>query len=148
LSTIVGAVLVVQVIASMAIVPAATVNPFSPDRELARTAVSAGLRRDVVSAQDYEAVTMSGYLEVPVWSLARNESVDFFVSDEREKRGNARLSPQIDICRAGALARVRGHAVGLVVDADLPSTTGVRLLVSSQSARLYRVTPAAVGTCR
>jgi len=148
LSTIVGAVLVVQVIASMAIVPAATVNPFSPDRELARTAVSAGLRRDVVSAQDYEAVTMSGYLEVPVWSLARNESVDFFVSDEREKRGNAHLSPRIDICRAGALARARGHAVGLVVDADLPSTRGMRLLISSQSARLYRVTPAAAGGCR
>jgi hypothetical protein len=84
---------------------------------------------------------MAGFLDRPVFSIARGEPMQFFVNDEREAEGNAGLTPVRLVCAAEALADRRGRPVALVVDKRLPDFDGVRLLASAQGVRLYRVAP-------
>jgi hypothetical protein len=142
-------VLVAQIVATIAILPDATARPFAPDRTLARVASDAGLSQDVVSGQDYDGSTMAGYLDRPVWSIARGAPIRFFVNDEREARGNVGLTPQRLVCEAAAVAATRARPVALVVDKVLPTPSGVRQLAAVQGVRLYRVSPASdvAGEC-
>src|SRR5262249_18565821 len=55
-------VLLAQIVATLAILPDATMRPFAPDRTIAQAAQRTGLARDVVSGQDFDASTVSGYL--------------------------------------------------------------------------------------
>jgi hypothetical protein len=118
-------------------------QPFAPDRTLAETASRLGLARDVVSGQDFDAVTMSGYLDAPVWSIARDAPIRFFVNDEREAIGNRDLTPEHLVCAAAKVARSRHRTVALVVDKTLPRRDGVHLVGMAQGVRLYRLTPTA-----
>jgi len=136
-------VLAAQIVATVAILPDATARPFAPDRTLARAASAAGLARDVVSGQDFDGATISGYLDQPVWSIARSQAMRFFVNDEREAVGNAGLTPARLVCEAAVIADRRARPVGLVVDKPAPTPAGVTLLVASQGVRLYRVAPGA-----
>ncbi len=133
-------VLAAQIVTTVAILPDATARPFAPDRTLAQVADDAGLARDVVSGQDYDGSTMAGYLDRPVWSIARDAPMRFFVNDEREAMGNEGLTPRRLVCAAAAVAQRRGHAVALVVDKPLPIPDG-GLLSATQGVRLYRVLP-------
>ena len=114
----------------VAILPDATVRPFAPDRTLAEAADDAGLARDVVSGQDFDGATMAGYLDRPVWSIARDEPMRFFVNDEREAVGNEDLTPtSACVCAASGAAQRRHRPVALVVDKPVPTPAGVALLV-------------------
>jgi hypothetical protein len=141
LPAVLAVVLAAQIVATLAILPDATARPFAPDRTLAGAATDAGLARDVVSGQDFDGATMSGYLDRPVWSIARNAPMRFFVNDEREAVGNDGLTASRMVCESGAVAAARGRPVALVTDKTLPTRDGVRLLASTQGVRLYRVEP-------
>jgi hypothetical protein len=134
-------VLASQIVATVAILPDATAHPFAPDRTLAEVAVNAGLANDVVSGQDFDGTTMAGYLDTPVFSIARHEPIRLFVNDEREAVGNEDLTPDRLVCEALAVARRRDRPVALVVDKPLSRIEGVRLLALVQGVRLYRVAP-------
>ena len=133
-------VLAAQIVTTVANLPDATAWPFALDRTLAQVADDAGLARDVVSGQDYDGSTMAGYLDRPVWSIARDAPMRFFVNDEREAMGNEGLTPRRLVCAAAAVAQRRGHAVALVVDKPLPIPDG-GLLSATQGVRLYRCCP-------
>jgi len=139
LPALLAVVLVAQIVAMLAILPDATAHPFAPDRTLAAAAVDAGLARDVVSGQDFDGATMSGYLDTPVYSIARRAPMRFFVNDEREAVGNADLTAARLVCDAAGVAQRRGRPVALVVDKPVPTPAGVALLVETQGVRLYRV---------
>ena len=139
-------VLAAQVVATVAILPDATAHPFAPDRTLAEVAVDAGLARDVVSGQDFDGATMAGYLDAPVYSIARREPMRIFVNDEREAVGNLGLTPARLLCEAAAVAERRERPVALVVDKPLSTPHGVELLATVQGVRLYRVAPDATVT--
>ncbi len=148
LSAVLVVVLAAQIVATVAILPRATVEPFAPDRTLAEAATRTGLARDVVSGQDFDGVTMAGYLDRPVWSIARGAPIRYFVNDEREARGNIGLTADRLVCAAADLARVRDRPVALVVDKPVPRLPGVRLLAESRGVRLYRVASSAIGLGR
>lgn len=139
-------VLAAQIVATVAILPDATARPFAPDRTLAEVATAEGLQRAVVSGQDYHGTTMAGYLDRPVFSIARGEAIRYFVNDEREARGNVGLTPDRLLCEATAVARRRDRPVALVVDTPLPTPEGVRQLATVQGVRLYRVGPGTTAT--
>jgi hypothetical protein len=143
-------VLAAQIVATVAILPDATAHPFAPDRTLADAARHAGLARDVVSGQDFDGATMAGYLDTPVWSIARAAPMRFFVNDEREARGNVALSGRRILCTAAAVAERRGHQVAVVADKALPAASGASLLVARDGVALTRVDPRVAGssTCR
>lgn len=134
-------VLAAQIVTTLAILPDATTRPFAPDRTLAEAAAGAGLARDVVSGQDFDGATISGYLDEPVYSIARHEPMRFFVNDEREAVGNEDLTPARLVCEAATVAARRDRPVALVVDKALPTPAGTSLLTASQGVRLYRVQP-------
>jgi hypothetical protein len=149
LAAILVFVVAAQVVTAVAILPDATARPFAPDRTLARAASRAGLAGDVVSGQDFDGVTMSGYLDRDVYSIARGAPIRYFVNDEREARGNVGLTPDALVCAAAEVARARGRPVALVVDKPLPTPSGVAVLAAAQGVRLYRIAPDAAlsATC-
>ncbi len=143
LPAVLAVVLAAQIVATVAVLPDATARPFAPDRTLADAAVDAGLARDVVSGQDFDGATISGYLDQPVWSIARDEPMRFFTNDEREAVGNDNLTPARMVCAAASVARRRNTPVALVVDKPVPTPAGVGLLIEAQGVRLYRIDPGA-----
>ena len=84
LGAVVAIVLGAQLVATVAILPDQTLHEFAPNWSLAVAATAHGLARDIVSAQDFDAVTMSAYLEQPVYSLGCRTDIEFFPNDERE----------------------------------------------------------------
>jgi hypothetical protein len=136
-------VLAAQIVATLAILPDATARPFAPDRTLAEAAVDTGLARDVVSGQDFDGATIAGYLDVPVYSIARHAPMRFFLNDDREAIGNEGLTPARLVCEGATVAQRRRRPVALVVDKRLPTPRGVHLRASSQGVHLYRIAPAA-----
>jgi hypothetical protein len=150
LLTIAVVVFAMQIVATVAILPNRSFQAFTPDRALADVARHHGLAHDVVSGQDFDAVTMAGYLDTPVHSIARGGSIRFFVNDQREADGNWQLTGRKILCRAAAVAVERGHAVAVVADKPLPTVDGARMLRELGGVGLTRVTPtvAESGTCR
>jgi hypothetical protein len=144
------AVLAVQIVATVAILPNRSFQPFTPDRALAHAAREHGLARDVVSGQDFDGVTMAGYLDTPVHSIARDAPIRFLVNDQLEADGNWRLTGRKILCRAAAVAASRGRAVAVVADKPLPRAAGATLLLESGGVGLTRVAPLAArsATCR
>jgi hypothetical protein len=143
LPAVLAAVLAAQIVATVAILPDATAHPFSPETTLVDAAIDAGLARDVVSGQDFHGATMAGYLDRPVYSIARHAPMRFFVNDEREAVGNENLTAERMVCEAGRVANARRRPVALVVDKPVPTPPGVGLLAASQGVRLYRVADSA-----
>ena len=90
LGTVFVVVLAAQVLAMLAVYPSASTEDFSRDRVLADSVRAAGLENSLVSAQDWDATSIGGYLDRPVQSLARGESIRFLVTDRRQERGMAR----------------------------------------------------------
>jgi hypothetical protein len=140
---VVGVMLAAQVVAMLAMLPEQTRQEFAPNRFLAATAERHGLQQDVVSAQDYDGVTMSAYLETPVWSIARGEDIVYFTNDEREARGYAHLTNAKIVCEAAAVARERSRPVALVTDRNLGRGPGREFLATSHGVTLWRVVASA-----
>jgi hypothetical protein len=148
LGAVVTVVVAAQLLATLTIMPDQTLHEFAPNRTLAAAATAHGLQRDIVSAQDFDAITMAAYLEQPVFSIARGTDLEFFPNDEREARGYEHLTDQKIECRAAQLAQQRGRPVGLVTDRELPVVQGITSLRSSEGITLLRVTPGhAAATC-
>jgi hypothetical protein len=143
-------VLAAQILATLAILPSATAHPFAPDRTLAEAASAAGLGRDVVSGQDLDGGTIAGYLDRPVWSLARHAPMRVFVNDEREALGNWHLTGRKILCGAAEVASRRDHAVAVVADKPLPHAAGATSLAMRDGVELTRVEPGFAGSapCR
>ena len=137
-----GVVFAAQIVATVGILPNRSFQAFTPDRALAAAARDHGLAHDIVSGQDFDAVTMAGYLDVPIYSIARGESIRYFVNDQREADGNWQLTGRKILCRAAAVAAERGHPVAVVADKSLPAAVGARLLLTSGGVGLTRVTAA------
>ncbi len=146
LGAVVVIVLGAQILATVAILPDQTLHEFAPNRLLTATATAHGLQRDVVSAQDLDAVTMAAYLEQPVYSIARGTDIEFFPNDEREARGYANLTNARIVCRAASIAKQRRHAVALVTDRSLDAPTGMTLLRTSHGVTLWQVDPGTAAT--
>ena len=145
-----GVVFGAQIVATIGILPNRSFQAFTPDRALATAAEDHGLTRDIVSGQDFDAITMAGYLDVPIHSVARGESIRYFVNDQREADGNWQLTGRKILCRAAAVAVKRGHAVAVVADKPLPTVDGARMLRELGGVGLTRVTPSVAEseTCR
>jgi hypothetical protein len=118
--------------------PTASTQDFSRDRVLADVVRDAGLERHIVSAQDWDATTIGGYLGREVHSLARGERITFLTTDARQERGLARLTAPGVACAAAAIADRRGEAVALVVAGSVP---GYRPLAVNDGAAVYRIEP-------
>jgi hypothetical protein len=106
---------------------------------------AAGLDDTIVSAQDWDATTIGGYLDEDVWSIARHERIRFLVTDDRQERGIARLDVDVVTCAAQARADRIGRPVALVVAGELPGRVP---LARSDGAAVYRFDPASSGPCR
>lgn len=145
LVAVAAVVLGAQVVSTLAIVPDRTVHPFAPDRTLAQVVARAGMANEVVSGQDFDAVTMSGYLDRPVYSVARGEWIRIFVNDQKEADGNWNLTPTKMICAAAELAHARGRLAALVTDKTLRTGDGITRLASSQGVNVYRIDPSTLG---
>jgi hypothetical protein len=139
LGAVVVVVLAAQVVAMVAMLPEQTRQEFAPNRFLAATAEAHGLANDVVSAQDYDGITMSAYLEKPVWSIARGEHIVYFTNDEKEARGYEHLTDAKIACAAADVSRQRDRPVALVTDRELDPGPGRTLLARSHGVSLWRV---------
>lgn len=131
-------VLAAQLLATVMVYPSASTEDFSRDRALAAAIDGAGLEAAIVSAQDWDATTIGGYLDVDVHSLARGERIRFVVTDTRQERGIARLDLLGVRCGAHAEANERGGPVALVVEGEL---AGQEPLVVSDGVAVYEVEP-------
>ena len=138
IGTVVVVVLAAQILAMLAVYPSASFEDFSRDAKLARAVHDARLDGHVVSAQDWDATTIGGYLDREVYSLARGEQIDYVTTDRRQERGMAALNPQSVACAAQRRANHEGHAVALVVAGNVP---GFAQLVREDGATVYRVAP-------
>ena len=139
LGAVVAVVLGAQIVAMLAVLPEQTRQEFAPNRYLAETAERHGLANDVVSAQDFDAVTMSAYLERPVWSIARRKPIVYFTNDETEARGYEHLSNAKIVCVAAGVSEERDRPVALVTDRALGRGPGRTVLATSQGVTLWRV---------
>ena len=102
-------IFVAQVVATFAILPYASMHPFVPDRTLAEVAAARGMSHRIVSGQDYDGVTMAGYLDAPVYSVARQGWIRYFHNDQREADGNWHMTDRVLRCTsAAACGRCRG----------------------------------------
>ena len=104
-------VFVAQVVATVAILPYTSVHPFAPDRTLAEVAAARGMSDRIVSGQDYDGVTMAGYLDVPVYSVARQDWIRYFHNDQREADGNWHMTDRVLRCTSARLAHQQGEAM-------------------------------------
>jgi hypothetical protein len=127
-----------QVLATLAVYPSASTEDFSRDRVLADAISDAGLDRSIVSAQDWDATTIGGYLDRSVHSLAREADIRFLTTDDRQARGIERLDTRAVECASLGLAQRRGEPVALVVAGRLPARTP---LVRNDGAAVYVITP-------
>ena len=146
LGILVIVVLAAQVLATLAVYPRASTEDFSRDPVLADAIVAAGLDGRIVSAQDWDATTIGGYVDRDVHSLARDERIRFVTTDERQECGIARLDAASVVCDATAIARRDGAPVAVVVAGELP---GYRPLVTNDGASVYVLEPDdAPSSCR
>ncbi len=138
LHTLLVVVVAAQIVATLAVYPTASTEDFSRDRVLADAIDAAGLGGAIVSAQDWDATTIGGYLDRSVHSLARQSDIRFLTTDDRQARGIARLDASAVECESVAIARRRRAPVALVTPGRLPGRVP---LVSNDGAAVYVVAP-------
>jgi hypothetical protein len=135
-----GVVLVLQVVATVAIVPLAASSRFSPDRGFADAIRRSASGAAIVSGADFDALTAAGYLDQPVYSVARGAWTRYFVHDARQAQGADRLR-QVDVlCQASARAeRTDRSVVAFVVLRRVP--VGARTLARAHGVKVLLVGP-------
>jgi hypothetical protein len=140
LALVFGAVLVVQVLATATVLPAGIGQRFSPDRHFADVIERETPGASIVSGADFDALTASGFLDRPVFSVARNEWTRYFVHDAQQARGTARLRQSHVLCAASALAERRHRSVVAFGSLDR-EPTGVRRLARANGISVLRIEP-------
>jgi hypothetical protein len=131
-------VLAAQIVATVAIYPIATTEPFSRDEALAQAVHRAHLDDAIVSGQDWDGATVGGYLDRSVYSVVRSEWIEYFIHDEREARRFGKISDRDVLCDAARIAVRRQAPVAVIVDHKM---RGAQLVAVSEDAALYRVDP-------
>jgi hypothetical protein len=71
LAVLFGVVLGAQIVALVAIEPWVSTRPFSPDRAIAQAATTHHVQDALVSGNDFDATSVSGYLDHDTYSVAR-----------------------------------------------------------------------------
>jgi hypothetical protein len=135
-------VVVAQIVAMVAIYPVATVDAFSRDEALAGIVHHARLDDAIVSGQDWDAATIGGYLDRPVYSAARGAWIRYFIHDDREAQGFEHLTDRRVVCAAAHVAATTRGPVAIVTDHHMH---GLPLLGSSEGGYVYRFAPTASG---
>jgi hypothetical protein len=144
LAIVFGVVLVLQVLATIALLPAGMGERFSPDRDFATAIRDDAPTAAIVSGADYDALTAAGYLDRPVYSVARGEWTRYFVHDARQARGMAQLRQENVLCTAASLAERHGRpVVAFVTTSRVPE--GVRQLSAARGVRVLLVGPSVAG---
>jgi hypothetical protein len=138
LAVVFGAVLLVQVLATAIVLPAGIGPRFSPDRHFADVIEREAPGASIVSGADFDALTASGFLDRPVFSVARNEWTRYFVHDARQARGEARLEQANVLCTATTLARRSERPVVAFVAADAVPA-GIVPLVTHRGVSVVRI---------
>ena len=84
---------------------------------------------------------MAGYLDAPVYSVARRDWIRYFHNDQREADGNWHMTDRVLRCTSARRAHQQGEAMLLVSDRPLASEPGFRRIASSGGVHLYEVAP-------
>jgi hypothetical protein len=135
-----GVVLVFQTVATIAVLPAGVGSRFSPDHEIADVIRREAPHAAIVSGADYDALTAAGYLDQPVYSVARGAWTRYFLHDARQARGSAKLNAARVVCEASSLAVESDEAVvALVVSRRTPA--GIRQLIEARGVKVLLLRP-------
>jgi hypothetical protein len=133
-------VLAAQVAAMLMISPSATIHRFASNRAIARAATSAHLGTTLVSGADFDATSIGGYLDHPVYSVARHAWIRFFTHDALEASRYDRVTSDEIVAAARRVVAARGRAAGVIVTRALPEgLPGVRQIATAGTVLLYRV---------
>jgi hypothetical protein len=139
-----GALLVLvlagQIVATITIYPTATAAAFAREEALAQAVHAARLDDAIVSGQDWDGTAIGGYLDRPVYSVARHQWIRYFTHDEREAKGFHHLTDHDVRCAAETIASARARPVAIVTDHHM---RGLRPIGRSENAVVYRVNPSA-----
>ena len=100
IGVVLALVLVAQIIATVAIYPAATRTAFSRDEALAQAVHVAHLDDAIVSGADTDGTTIGAYLDRSVYSVARHRWIRYLIHDQREASGYRRLTDRDVRCAA------------------------------------------------
>jgi hypothetical protein len=144
---ILATVVAAQVLATLAIYPQATMEAFSPDRQLAAVARAHRLSDALVSDDDFVATGVGAYLDRGTYSAARRAWTRFLIHDDRQAARMRALRPTDAVCAAARLATGRRRAAGLIT-AHTVRGPGLQRLAVVRRVALYAVTPAASSACR
>jgi hypothetical protein len=149
LRQLVTVVVAAQVVALLAIYPSEATGRFAPNQAVAAAVRAAGLRDHVVSGQDLDATSVAAYLDRPVYSVARQAWIRYFIHDDREARRFGSLSGAEVLCAARRVARAADHAAAVITEHPVPrGEPGVARLVTIDHVEVVRVEPdAALAGC-
>jgi hypothetical protein len=147
LHQLVAVVVAAQGVALLAIYPPEAAGRFAPNQTVAAAVHAAGLQDHVVSGQDLDATSVAAYLDRPVYSVARQAWIRFFVHDDREARRFHALRPTEVLCAARGIARAARHAAAVITEDPVPrGEPGVARLVTVDPVEVVRVEPDATLT--
>jgi hypothetical protein len=91
-----------------------------------------------VSGNDFDATSVSGYLDHDTYSVARHAWMRYFVHDELEARRYRAGSGPEAVCAAARLARQRQRPAGLITEARVGGV-GIRRVALHDRVALYLV---------
>jgi hypothetical protein len=142
LQQLVTVVIAAQVVALVAIYPLDASGRFAPNQAVADVVRAAGLQDHVVSGQDFDATSVAAYLDRPVYSVARQAWIRYFIHDDREaRRYNALRAAEI-LCAAWRVARGAHHAAAIITEHPLAGgEPGVARIVTIDHVEVIRVDP-------
>jgi len=121
------------------------VHRFAPNESLAEVARANGVDQRLVSANDFLATGLAGYLDVDVFSIAQQEWRRTLQYDEHQRDAEARLTTSAAWCEAQRVARTHAAPAGLLTSSAVPGASSVARV---GGARLYVVEPGStLGEC-
>jgi hypothetical protein len=115
-------------------------SAFAPNESLAHAAEANGVATRLVSANDFLATGVSGYLDHDVFSIAQHEWRRTLRYDEHQRDGEATLTTRQAWCEAVRIARAHDAPAGLLTST---AVRGASAVARVGVARLYVVEPGA-----
>jgi hypothetical protein len=95
-----------------------------------------------VSGQDFDATSVAAYLDRPVYSVARQAWIRYFIHDDREARRYSALRAAEILCTARRVARGAHHAAAIITEHLTPHRDpGVARIVTIDQVEVIRVDP-------
>jgi hypothetical protein len=144
LHQLVTAVVAAQVVALLAVYPSEASGRFAPNQALAVAVRAAGLKDHVVSGHDFDATSVAAYLDRPVYSVARQAWIRYFIHDNFEAHRYNSLRIADVLCTARTVARRADHAAAVITEQPVPrGEPGVARIIAIDHIEVVRVDPAA-----